>query len=495
MANFACPLGFILLQLFISSTSNFHMKSTPSFTSGALPILGHALQFSKDRGKLFKRGYQEHGNVFGLKLGAQKAAVLIGPEHHDTFYKETDKSLNMDKPMAFMKAAIGNVAFLAGHETYLNQRPVMHEPFRGKKMAQYLETMNKVVLNWLDSLEEEGRFELTSNIAPLVQEVAGRAMMSDEFFEQVGQEFWEHYGVIGKSLDPLIPPHWPLPKYLRRDRARKNLEQILKPIIDERRANPEGYDDFLQDMINKPKKDGSSATDEELVGLVIAIMFAGHETTVGQAAWTIIQLLQHPEYFEKVQKEINEKFAYGSMVDAQALMQQKHLRWAVDETTRTKPSADIAIRLAEKDIEIGDYVIPEGWVVFLSAEVSHFLPEVFANPERYDPMRFSPERKEDKQHRNAIMGFGGGVHKCTGMNFAINEMLVICLHLFQRFELTLETPDPHIFQGMGANRPSETWIRYRRRSADELVSKEVIDEALEAGCPHMQKMKRSEESI
>ncbi|MFK7924085.1 MAG: cytochrome P450 [Bacteroidia bacterium] len=186
-----------------------------------------------------------------------------------------------------------------------------------------------------------------------------------------------------------------------------------------------------------------------------------------------------------------ETFPYGSMVDTSAVMQLKHLRWAIDETTRTKPSADINIRLAEEDIEVGDYLIPKGWVVFLCADVSHFLPGIFANPETYDPLRFSPERKEDKQHRNTIVGFGGGVHKCTGMNFAINEMLVIALHLLQRFELTLETKSPKVERGLGANRPSETWVRYRRRTAEELLTETVIEEALEAGCPHMQKMTES----
>ncbi|MEL7529730.1 MAG: cytochrome P450 [Bacteroidota bacterium] len=471
------------------------MKSTPKFTSGALPLLGHALAFKNERSQLFRRGYEEHGNVFGVKLATQKAAVLIGPELHELFFKETDKSLNMEKPMRFLKAAIGNVGFVAGHEAYLNQRPVMHEPFRGKKMAQYLETMNQVVIKWLETLEDEGRLELTSSFTPLVQEVAGRAMMSDEFYEQIGDEFWDHYITIGKSLDPMLPPHLPLPKFIRRDRARKKLVKMLKPIIDQRRAKPDAYEDFLQDMINKPKKDGNPATDDEVIGLVIAILFAGHETTVGQAAWTIIQLLQNPDYLKLVLEEIKEKFPYGSMVDTKTVIQQQHLRWAIDETTRTRPSADITIRLAEKEIEVGDYVIPEGWVVFLSAEVAQFLPEIFENPYEYDPLRFSPERKEDKKHRNTIIGFGGGVHKCTGMNFAINEMLVIALHFLQRFELTLETQNPTIERGMGANRPSETWIRYRRRKAEELVSDSVIEEALEAGCPHMQKMTNSKKSV
>lgn len=83
-------------------------------------------------------------------------------------------------------------------------------------------------------------------------------------------------------------------------------------------------------------------------------------------------------------------------------------------------------------------------------------------PEQYDPFRFSPERNEAKNSFH-ISGFGGGIHKCTGMNFAKNEMAVLIGLLFQQFDLTLVTAEPYVQRDLGASRPSPAIIRYRRK--------------------------------
>lgn len=455
--------------------------------SKRVPLLGHALEFAKDRGDLLRRGYAEHGKAFSIKLANKLAVVLVGPEFATLFFKETDKALDMAKPYQFLKPILGNVAFVASHETYMNQRPMLYEPFQREKMARYLEIMDETVRRWVNHLPDEGRFELTDTLNNLVQEVAGRAIVGDDFMEKAGKEFWANYTVVGKALDPIIPSNWPLPKFIRRDRARKRMAATLQPILDERRAFPDRHQDFLQDFINTPKADGSAATDEELLGLIISLLFAGHETTAGQAAWTIIHLLQHPDYLAKVQAEIAANFPHGAPINARTMASLKHIKWAIDETTRLRPSADIMIRVADEDIVVGEYRIPKGAPVFITAEVSHFLPEVFPEPEKYNPERFSSEQCTHKDHKNAIIGFGGGVHKCPGMNFALNEMLTITTLLLQAFDLTLETTDPQLRRDLGANRPTETWVSYKRKPVSEAVPEEVMQAAVAAGCPHMAK--------
>ncbi|MEM8536155.1 MAG: cytochrome P450, partial [Chloroflexota bacterium] len=189
-----------------------------------------------------------------------------------------------------------------------------------------------------------------------------------------------------------------------------------------------------------------------------------HETTAGQAAWTIILLLQHPEYLAHVQQEIEQHAERTTQIDGPTLSRLKSLYWAIDETTRLRPSAPMQIRVTGQPVTLGAYTIPSGWRVIVNADVSHHLPEVFGNPEQFNPLRFAPEQNEGKNTFN-IIGFGGGIHKCTGMNFAKNEMAVIVARLFQQFDVELLTPTPHVVMGKGANRPSETWIRYRRKSA------------------------------
>ncbi|MCA9981125.1 MAG: cytochrome P450 [Anaerolineales bacterium] len=455
----------------------------PPMVSGKLPVLGHLMEYRRDRTALLRRGYEEHGRVFAIKLGPQNVAVLIGPENQKTFFMETDKKLSMEEPYKFLRDAIGNIAFLAEHETYVEQRPILHEPFKRHKMPQYVSVMQEQVQKWLDTLGDEGQFELTSAMNLLVQEVAGYALMGEDFQQTVGREFWEQYEFIGKALDPVLPPNLPLPKFRRRDKARQRMGEILEPIIAERRKNPDQYNDFLQDIVNKPYKDGRPVEDDVIISLMIGLMFAGHETTAGQSAWTIIELLKAPDMLALVEQEILRHAPPGTELSVEVLAEMPHIAWAVREIERLHPSADMVIRYAREPIEAEGYTVPEGWLVQTAAMIAHQLPEVFADPEQYDPLRYAPGREEDKQHRFTLVGFGGGVHRCTGMNFANNEQSVIVALLLQQFELTLLNHDQEIDYGLGANRPTETWIQYKRRPITERVVLAERDEAAAGGCP------------
>jgi sterol 14-demethylase len=439
---------------------------TPPVVSGAKPALGHVLEFMNDRAGLVRRGYEEHGRIFTVKLANKNVAVVIGPEYQRIFFTETDDKLNISTPYKFLRASFGEVLFIAPHEEYLRQRPMVIQAFRREKMMHYIEVMEREVQKWLDALGDEGEMEISSEMSRLTQEVAGYALMGEAFQEEVGREFWDEYKALGQALDNVLPPNLPLPKFIRRDQARARMKAILQPILSERRANPDAYNDFLQDFVNARYADTDEPIEDEiLLNLMLGLMFAGHETTSGQAAWNVILMLQNPDYLAVVQEEIDRVLPPGASIDGKALHEMKHLAYAVTETERLRPSVDLLMRDVDEPVQIGDYTIPAGWMVQLAQEIAHSLPDLFSEPERYDPLRFSPERAEDKQDRFALVGFGGGTHKCTGMNFANNEQMVIAALLLQQFDLTLLTENPGIERGNGASRPEATWIRYQRKTA------------------------------
>jgi sterol 14-demethylase len=437
------------------------MANTPPVISGGLPVLGHALEMMRDRDKLFKRGFQEKGEIFTIHLGPQKAAVISGAENNRLVYTQTDKSLNMQEAYSFLKESIGEVLFTADQETYYNQRPVLQEVFRRERMAQYVKEMNLEVQRWLDGLASSGEIDLTAEMLRLTQYVAGAALIGPDFRTELGEEFWSDYGHISRSMDPLLPPNLPLPKFRKRDKAKAKIKAIFHVLIDRRRKNPDQYDDLISTLLTTPLKDGSFLDEDTIVSMFTGLLFAGHETTAGQAAWLIALLLQHPDYLALVKEEILTAVPAGEDLDETHLRSLKHIFWAIDETTRLRPSADLQMRTVTEPLAIGDYVLPKGWRVIVNAANSHFLPEVFTDPYRFDPLRWSPERAEGK-NPFAIIGFGGGIHKCTGMNFAKNEMAIITARLFAQFDLQLLSEQIHIVQGNGANHPSEVRVRYRK---------------------------------
>jgi len=436
--------------------------NTPPLVSGGLPVFGHALEMMRNRETLFKRGYREHGDIFAIKLGPRYAAVVSGAENNKMVYTQTDKALNMQDAYQFLKASLGEILFTASKEAYYNQRPTLQEVFRRERMAGYIQAMNIEVQRWMDGLGHAGVMDLSAEMLRLTQYVAGRALIGPDYEKELGEGFWDLYLDISRSLDPVMPPNLPLPKFRRRDQAKAKINQIFRGMIEKRRQNPENYDDLISTLLQTPLKDGSFMEDQTIVNMFTGLLFAGHETTAGQAAWTVAQLLQDSDYLEIVLNELKLKLPPQTEITQEIINQLEHIAWAIEETTRMRPSADLQMRTVEAPLELGDYLLPVGWQVIVNAANSHFLPEVFKDPDHYDPLRWSPERGEGK-NAFALVGFGGGIHKCTGMNFAKNEMTIITARLLETFDLDLLSENIRVVYGAGANHPSEIKIRYQKR--------------------------------
>ena len=455
--------------------------------SGAIPLIGHALEFRRDHDTLFKRGNAKHGKIFGIRLLNKPVAIVTGQEYNRLFYTQTDKALNISEVYQFLEAAFGQVLFIAPKSEYQRQRPALQHIFSREKMQNYILSMHGEVQAWLNSLDDAGEMNITMELQKLTQFVAGHAFLGPQFHDELGPRFWDAYETISKALDPILPPNWPFPKFLRRNRASQFIHAKLKEVIAARRAEPYRYNDLISFLCQTEISDGQKLSDEEISRLFMGLIFAGHETTGGQSAWLITLLLQHPAYQAKVRAEIDAHIPYGVPFNGRMLRALSHTYWAIDETTRLKPAAPLQIRLVEEAVEVGEYTVPAGWLMMVNAANSHFLPEVWSNPETFDPYRFSPERGEGKNSFN-IVGFGGGMHKCTGMNFAKNEMAIITALLLQQFDLELLSQNPKTVLGLGASRPSDVWVRYHRRPMTNVMKNTNLHATL-AAAPQLQKGK------
>ncbi len=109
----------------------------------------------------------------------------------------------------------------------------------------------------------------------------------------------------------------------------------------------------------------------------------------------------------------------------------------LDETLRKYPPAWVGPRRSIEPFEFGGYTVPGRAYVNYSSWVSHHLPEVFPEPERFIPTRFTPERKAALP-KGAYVPFGGGSRTCIGMRFGQIEIRAIATLILRRF--TLELP-------------------------------------------------------
>jgi len=430
------------------------------------PLVGNLFDFQADSERLIRSGYDKFGPIFSIQLGPQKVAVLLEAENQQFFFKRTDTVLRMDRAYQFLAAMFGKVFFTADPETYQRQKPLILPPFRGENMPNYLDIFQEEINIWFNTLDEEGSFDLISVFDQLAKYIAAHALMGKDFRQRISDEFFGLYRDLSNGLDMILPPNLPLPKFIRRDSAKKKMAQILSPIIVERRANPGEKKDFLQHFAEAKYKDGTPLDDSTIIGLINGLIFAGHETTAGQGSWALIELLRHPDYLSSVQNEIDQLFPTSELITKitqQNLNDLNHLDWAIKETERLHSSAGTPMRYNHEAYELGGYHIPQGWLTMVHTGVGHRLSKYFQEPEKYDPLRFAPDRAEDKQHPFVMFGFGGGVHKCLGMNFANNEMAVFITMLLHAYDLELMTSNPRLRPGAGVAKPEATFIHYKKK--------------------------------
>merc|ERR1712127_1000409 len=96
--------------------------------------------------------------------------------------------------------------------------------------------------------------------------------------------------------------------------------------------------------------------------------------------------------------------------------------------------------MAMKDVPIttpqGTFVIPKGDIVITSPAVQGRLPEIFKDPDAFDPDRYAPPREEHKVPFSHL-GFGGGIHQCMGQQFGYTQVKTIMSLLLRKYDLSL----------------------------------------------------------
>jgi sterol 14alpha-demethylase len=411
-----------------------------------LPLIGSLLDFRRQHAGVFAAGYRRYGPIFGVRLGPQRGVVLIGPEHHRFFFHEVDRLLSVPDLYRFVIPMFGEVVMAERDEgKRRDQIALMQSAFRGRRLAAYTEMMADETDAWLGQLGAAGSFELWDATEALSMRIAARTLMGPEVRARI-DEFRPLLTDLARGMEFILPPNLPLARFRRRDRARRLLTEMITPILAERRTTPGGRADFLQTLVDDPTLRG----DSTLVGMALCTIFTGYITTAAQMAWALVLLLQHPAYLESVLEELPDG-------------RSTRLDWALKEAVRLRPVMSHYARTNAVDYERGGYRMPRGWLTMLCPTVAHRLPEVFTNPETYDPERFGPDRDEDRRPF-AMIGFSGGFYRCPGSGFGMAEMRIVLGRLLSRYALELTGADPPAAFDLGVTRPaSPCRLHYVRR--------------------------------
>lgn len=213
----------------------------------------------------------------------------------------------------------------------------------------------------------------------------------------------------------------------------------------------------------RDEETGEGMSDRQIRDEVMTIFLAGHETTATTLAWAWYQLSLHPEVYRHLEAEVDQVLQ-GRTPGAEDVPRLTFTRMVVDETLRLYPAAWMFARTAVQEDAVGGYRVPEGQLVMLSPYVLHRRPDLWPNPEAFDPSRFAPERALHR-HKYAYLPFSGGQRVCIGNNFALMEATLLLAMTAQRFRLSLVPGRPVRAQPTSTLRPQPgVWMAVHPRA-------------------------------
>jgi cytochrome P450 len=211
----------------------------------------------------------------------------------------------------------------------------------------------------------------------------------------------------------------------RRVAARYEIEALMRNAIARRVELP------LADAVSLmcQGRDGrteTSLSDEELIAQSMMMLAGGDDTTSALATWFFVELGRSPEALTALSNEIDAVIGDGPLT-YDAVNSMTYLDCVIKEIERMHSPTLGGVRTVLRQFEFDGYTVPQGWTVRNCAVLSHYLPEVFKDPERFDPARFAPPRSEDVKTPYGLIAFGAGPRHCTGRNFAKLFMRILAI--------------------------------------------------------------------
>jgi cytochrome P450 len=376
------------------------------------------------------------GDVFTLRIAREgNWIVLSNPEHIKQVFTGDPRVFHAGEGNRILLPVLGEHSLLLLDENaHMEQRKLLLPPLHGQRMQRYGELMADIAATEIERWPSGQPYPLRPRMQAITLEIVLRAVFGLEQGERLEALRVELRGL----LDTLTRPEMFLfpvllgPERLARfglfKRLHQDVDALIYAEIDERRHAPDldQREDILSMLLAaRHESDGSPMTDQEIRDELVTLLVAGHETTATALSWAVERLTRHPDKLARLAEEVQAG-------------EKEYLEAVVTETLRLRPVISLVARYLRAPVQIGSWQLPAGVTVAPSIYLVHRRPDVYPNPERFEPERFL----EEPPGTYTWIPFGGGVRRCIGGSFAHFEMQVVLAELVKRRHLRPARQEP-----------------------------------------------------
>ena len=424
-----------------------------------IPVLGSLPRVWKDILGFFLSAGTEHPEMVRIDMGPARLHLVSHPD--SVKYVLQDNHRNFNKGYDQAKPLLGEGLVTSEGELWRRQRRLMQPAFHRQRLAELIPMMSaaaeEMLANWRRRYNTGEPVDIAREMMLLTQTIILRTMFSTDISanaEEIADAFSDALEYLNMAM--IAPFPWlhaiPTPAQRRFRRAMQVIDRAVYGMIANRRESGEKRNDLLQMLIDaRDEETGEGMSDRQMHDEVLTIFLAGHETTASLLAWTFYLVGQHPEGEMRLRAEFDQVLG-GRAPQSEELSALVYTGQVLHEALRIYPPVWMFARTPIEDDEIGGYHIPAGSTVMLSPYVTHHLPQIWKDPDRFVPERFAPGQ-ENQRPRYAFFPFGGGPRLCIGNNFALMEAPTLLAMIMQNFQLELAGDYPVRSQPMTTLRP------------------------------------------
>jgi retinoid hydroxylase len=406
----------------------------------AVPWLGAPWAMLSHPGAWLYDGYRAHGRVFAFRLVGMRMVALLGPDANRYILATARERFSHGLGYALVRDILGDGLLFQDGEVHRRNRTLMTPAFHQKGVQAYFDLMTACAEAHVARWAAAGPGPMYERLRHLTFEIMARLILGvdgDVALERLGRL----NDVLARGTTALLRVGWRWTTYGRGLQARDDLRAYLRDVIRTRRAAP--GDDALGLLMAARDDDGAALDEDELLEQAVILMFAGHETTTSLLSSWLLAMRDHPDVHAHLVAEQDRVVGDGPL-------RLEHVR-ALDaldrvlkEVERLWPPISLCQRGVVDTIEFAGHTLSPGTLVVYSPWVTHRLPDVFRDPERFDPDRFAPPREEHRATPYSLVGFGGGPRLCIGQAFSLLEAKIIASLLLRRYRCDLAPGDPQL---------------------------------------------------
>ena len=413
---------------FVDKTSSL---SLPPGSYG-LPIIGQTLAWQRDPLEFLRVRYRRYGRIFKSRVYGGREITMLGPEanrfilssHRDHFeWGEAHE-------IFFNRTLFGENIFVLDGAAHDRQMQFILPAFHSNAVRGYFDVTYELACAYTQRWAQVGQITAFKELRKLTFEIAARLLLGADTSEQAEylSELCETLtrGVHAPRLGSI-----PWTRFARAQRAAENLREYFHTVLQQRRREPR--QDVLGMLLAATDEKGDHLGDDEIISHIITLVMSAHDTSTSTMTWLLYELDRHPDIKARLRSELS-NVTNGTTFCAEHISQLRYLDLVLKEVERMHPAVTGGPRKVVKAFDFDGYHVPVGSIVYYSIVFTHMMPEIFAEPERFDPDRFAPPRKEDERTPFSLIGFGGGPRSCIGRGFARMEMKIITAALLRGYE-------------------------------------------------------------